>query len=434
MDVRKQDPRQEPQHTSDGHTFRAPYTEWVQDPPVDGGDADVLRELETQLRAFGSSIADGLQYGFSGRGPELDSRARNLGYAVTDAVHYGVRRGRQAFNEARARQNAGQPLWQGQFFGPRKQPDWLRRFYQARLGMGLTLTITGGIFLFGLWLGGLICAGVGLASGWAESTVVGVALLLAGLPFVWMTIRGVQHLMAYNRLKAYAAVVGSQTQVPLDMLAQTAQRSKKDVVRDLRKMIQRNWLVAWLDEEAGMLYLTQQAYAAAREKQQMAGAQAEAEKQTPPAPDAADAQTLDSIRQFITLLERQQQLMRENPQAAEEMAQMVRTSRAILAWLEQHPESMPKARRLAGYYIPTTCKLLRTYNELRAQDGDNAQSIRRDIAGMLHTLNTALCNLHDNLLSDVALDVSSEIAALQGMLARDGLAEDPFDSRKQTKA
>ena len=44
-----------------------------------------------------------------------------------------------------------------------------------------------------------------------------------------------------------------------------------------------------------------------------------------------------------------------------------------------------------------------------------------DPAGILHTLNQAYSNLYDNLLSDVALDVSSEIAALQGMLANDGL-------------
>ena len=36
---------------------------------------------------------------------------------------------------------------------------------------------------------------------------------------------------------------------------------------------------------------------------------------------------------------------------------------------------------------------------------------------------TAFENLHDMLLSDVAMDVSSEIAALQGMLAQDGLTQ-----------
>ena len=103
------------------------------------------------------------------------------------------------------------------------------------------------------------------------------------------------------------------------------------------------------------------------------------------------------------------------------METMQKTTTAICEWLEAHPESLPKARRFAEYYIPTTLKLLHTYNDVQGQQGENAETIRRDIAGILHTLNQAYSNLYDNLLSDVAMDVSSEIAALQGMLANDGL-------------
>ena len=108
-------------------------------------------------------------------------------------------------------------------------------------------------------------------------------------------------------------------------------------------------------------------------------------------------------------------------QGVEELAHMQKTTEAICDWLEAHPESLPKARRFAEYYIPTTLKLLHTYNDVQGQQGENAEAIRRDIAGILHTLNQAYDNLYDKLLSDVALDVSSEIAALQGMLANDGL-------------
>ena len=100
---------------------------------------------------------------------------------------------------------------------------------------------------------------------------------------------------------------------------------------------------------------------------------------------------------------------------------MQTTTTAICDWLEAHPESLPKARRFAEYYIPTTLKLLHTYNDVQGQQGENAETIRRDIAGILHTLNQAYENLYNNLLSDVAMDISSEIAALQGMLANDGL-------------
>ena len=89
---------------------------------------------------------------------------------------------------------------------------------------------------------------------------------------------------------------------------------------------------------------------------------------------------------------------------------------------EDVPLNLETTRRFAEYYIPTTLKLLHTYNDVQSQQGENAEAIRRDIAGILHTLNQAYDNLYDKLLSDVALDISSEIAALQGMLANDGLA------------
>ena len=112
----------------------------------------------------------------------------------------------------------------------------------------------------------------------------------------------------------------------------------------------------------------------------------------------------------------------QDERAVEELQHMQKTTESICAWLEAHPESLPKARRFAEYYIPTTLKLLHTYNDVQSQQGENAEAIRRDIAGILHTLNQAYDNLYDKLLSDVALDVSSESAALQGMLANDGLA------------
>lgn len=111
----------------------------------------------------------------------------------------------------------------------------------------------------------------------------------------------------------------------------------------------------------------------------------------------------------------------EDERAVEELQHMQKTTESICAWLEAHPESLPKARRFAEYYIPTTLKLLYTYNDVQGQKGGNAEAIRRDIAGILHTLNQGYDTLYDKLLSDMALDVSSEIAALEGMLACDGL-------------
>ena len=136
---------------------------------------------------------------------------------------------------------------------------------------------------------------------------------------------------------------------------------------------------------------------------------------------------LETARRFAHVLAEERRLMAD-PAAAEELKTMQNTTEAICAWLESHPESAPKARRFAEYYIPTTLKLLHTYNDVQGQQGDNAEAIRRDIGGILHTLNTAYANLYDTLLGDAALDVSSEIAALEGMLASDGLTGNGFSA------
>ena len=112
----------------------------------------------------------------------------------------------------------------------------------------------------------------------------------------------------------------------------------------------------------------------------------------------------------------------EDERAVEELQHMQKTTESICAWLEAHPREPAQGPPLCGILYPHTLKLLHTYNDVQSQQGENAEAIRRDIAGILHTLNQAYDNLYDKLLSDVALDVSSEIAALQGMLANDGLA------------
>lgn len=164
------------------------------------------------------------------------------------------------------------------------------------------------------------------------------------------------------------------------------------------------------------MYLTAEDYRAAQERPEPQPAPAQPEQG-----DTAETPlNLETARRFAKVLEQEQHLM-QDAQGREELETMQKTTTAICEWLEAHPESLPKARRFAEYYIPTTLKLLHTYNDVQGQQGENAETIRRDIAGILHTLNQAYSNLYDNLLSDVAMDVSSEIAALQGMLANDGL-------------
>ena len=432
----------------------------------------VQQELEDQLRAFGDTMTDAFRNGFEGRGMEIGDRAYDIGKAAVHAANYGIGEAGKAFRKSwgEARQNwakqtfnegyaeadtSGMPGWFRQIFAkPEPTPvESIRISAKKRHSAGCTLLAVGITFAVIFGLGTLGCLiGLGTISPAALGDVVvsateGGGILMTGTDYVMntaynvlgivssvlglvacgfgaMIAAGASRLSASKKLRLLAdAAEGEDYKngLPVEMLADLTHQKKAKTLKKLRRYIQKDWLAAWLDEKTEKLYLTAEDYRAAKE-----AAAAPAPQPKPEQPEAeAVPLNLDTARRFVQVLEKEQQLM-QDPQAREELEQMQETAAAICDWLEAHPESLPKARRFAEYYIPTTLKLLYTYNDVQGQQGANAESIRRDIAGILHTLNQAFDNLYDNLLSDVAMDVSSEIAALQGMLANDGLTGRDF--------
>ena len=275
--------------------------------------------------------------------------------------------------------------------------------------------------------GGILMTGTDYVMNTAYNVlgIVSSVLGLATAGFGWMTACGAARMKAGRQMGQfadYADSVDCHKGLPVSMLADLTHQKPKKVHKRLQKYIRKGWLNAWLDDETETLYLTAEDYRAAKEKAATAAVPPQPEQ-----PESGDTPlNLDTARRFAAVLEKEQQLM-QDAQAREELAAMHKTTTAICDWLEAHPESQPKTRRFAEYYIPTTLKLLHTYNDVQGQQGENAETIRRDIAGILHTLNQAYENLYNNLLSDVAMDISSEIAALQGMLANDGLTGREFE-------
>ena len=420
----------------------------------------VQQELEDQLRAFGDTMTDAFAHGFEGRGMEIGDRAYDVGRAAVHAANYGIGEAAKAFRQGRAGSGtttddaAGMPGWFRQIFAkPEPTPvENIRISAKKRYSAGCTLLAVGITFavIFGLGGIGCIAASDALLPDLITETMIGdtVATAAEGMTYTFTTgasmattvleitgnvltlvacgfgamiAAGASRLSASKKLRLLAdAAEGEDYKngLPVSMLADLTHQKKAKALKKLRKYIQKGWLAAWLDEKTEKLDLTVEDYRAAQET----AAAPQAQPQPEPAPEQREETplNLETARRFVQVLEKEQQLM-QDPQAREELEQMQETAAAICDWLEAHPESLPKARRFAEYYIPTTLKLLHTYNDVQGQQGANAESIRRDIAGILHTLNQAFDNLYDNLLSDVAMDVSSEIAALQGMLANDGL-------------
>ena len=433
----------------------------------------VQQELEDQLRAFGDTMTDAFAHGFEGRGMDIGDRAWDVGKAAVHAANYGIGEAAKAFRQGRrgypygdAKQSfregaadadpAGMPGWFRQIFA-KPEPtavESIRISAKKRHSAGYTLLAVGITFavIFGLGTlgcliglgtispaalgdvvvsategGGILMTGTDYVMNTAYNVlgIVGGVLGLATAGFGWMTACGAARMKAGRQMGQfadYADSVDYHKGLPVSMLADLTHQTKKKALKKLRSYIHKGWLNAWLDDETETLYLTAEDYRAAKEAATAAAAQPQPEKE-----ETGDAPlNLDTARRFAAVLEKEQQLM-QDAQAREELAAMHKTTTAICDWLEAHPESQPKTRRFAEYYIPTTLKLLHTYNDVQGQQGENAETIRRDIAGILHTLNQAYENLYNNLLSDVAMDISSEIAALQGMLANDGLTGREFE-------
>ena len=436
----------------------------------------VQQELEDQLRAFGDTMTDAFAHGFEGRGMEIGDRAYDVGRAAVHAANYGIGEAGRAFRKSwgEARQNwakqtfnegyaeadtSGMPGWFRQIFAkPEPTPvENIRISAKKRYSTGCTLLAVGITFavIFGLGGIGCIAASDAFLPGLITETMIGdtVATAPEGMTYTFTTgasmattvleitgnvltlvacgfgamiAAGASRLSASKKLRLLAdAAEGEDYKngLPVEMLADLTHQKKAKALKKLRKYIQKGWLAAWLDEKTEKLYLTVEDYRAAQET----AAAPQAQPQPEPAPEQREETplNLETARRFAAVLEQEKQLMQDEL-ARDELDHMQKTANAICDWLEAHPESLPKARRFAEYYIPTTLKLLHTYNDVQGQQGANAESIRRDIAGILHTLNQAFDNLYDNLLSDVAMDVSSEIAALQGMLANDGLTGRDF--------
>ena len=436
----------------------------------------VQQELEDQLRAFGDTMTDAFAHGFEGRGMEIGDRAYDVGRAAVHAANYGIGEAGRAFRKSwgEARQNwakqtfnegyaeadtGGMPGWFRQIFAkPEPTPvESIRISAKKRYSAGCTLLAVGITFavIFGLGGIGCIAASDAFLPGLITETMIGdtVATAPEGMTYTFTTgasmattvleitgnvltlvacgfgamiAAGASRLSASKKLRLLAdAAEGEDYKngLPVEMLADLTHQKKAKALKKLRKYIQKGWLAAWLDEKTEKLYLTVEDYRAAQET----AAAPQAQPQPEPAPEQREETplNLETARRFAAVLEQEKQLMQDEL-ARDELDHMQKTANAICDWLEAHPESLPKARRFAEYYIPTTLKLLHTYNDVQGQQGANAESIRRDIAGILHTLNQAFDNLYDNLLSDVAMDVSSEIATLQGMLANDGLTGRDF--------
>ena len=105
----------------------------------------------------------------------------------------------------------------------------------------------------------------------------------------------------------------------------------------------------------------------------------------------------------------------------------------IFGYLKDHPDESFDIHRFTSYYLPTTVKLLETYQNLNSKNvsAQNVTSTMKKIDDMLDKVIAAFENQLNGLYAYQAMDVSAEINVMQDILKTEGLlTEDTIDTVK----
>ena len=116
------------------------------------------------------------------------------------------------------------------------------------------------------------------------------------------------------------------------------------------------------------------------------------------------------------------------PVMSQQNSRLEEVSGRIFALAQKDPDKKAQLQKFMNYYLPTALKLLNTYASLSRQavEGTNITEAKHSIERSMDLLVTAFENQLDKLFQSDALDVTTDIAALEGMLNMDGLTDSAF--------
>lgn len=107
-----------------------------------------------------------------------------------------------------------------------------------------------------------------------------------------------------------------------------------------------------------------------------------------------------------------------NEKLAGTIQELQNITRQIFDYVKKQPEKAKQIRQFIRYYLPTTIKLLRNYEELNSQPvrGENIKESMQKIEGVMDGILATFRQHLDDLYRDKNIDISAEIAVMENML------------------
>ncbi len=214
-----------------------------------------------------------------------------------------------------------------------------------------------------------------------------------------------------KRFPLYKNVINNRSIVAFDEIASVMGLSRRKVVKDLKKMVEKGLLGsgAYLDMARGV-------YVADAEAMQDVLKKAE-KKPEPEKPVEGYDAILKNLR---TLNDRI-----EDEEISRQIDRIEEISRQIFREVERNPEKEKKISALMNGYLPTTQKLLDSYAtfEEAGVDGEKTAQAKERIAANMARIVRGFEKQLDELYSMDVLDVETDIRVMESMLRRDGADE-----------
>lgn len=115
-----------------------------------------------------------------------------------------------------------------------------------------------------------------------------------------------------------------------------------------------------------------------------------------------------------------------NEKISEQIDDLEQTTTKIFDIVIAHPDREAQIRKFLNYYLPTTLKLLNTYDRMNSQgvSGENISSTMTKVDETLDMIVAAFHKQLDTLFAGEALDVSADIKVMENLMKTEGLADD----------
>ncbi|MDO4554614.1 MAG: 5-bromo-4-chloroindolyl phosphate hydrolysis family protein [Lachnospiraceae bacterium] len=322
---------------------------------------------------------------------------------------------------------------------------------------------------FGVFI--CICAGAVILADLLTSLIYGMDIILLTSRHIlsvlflgagcYLALKGRGTRKRIHRFRIYQRHLEGKEYCQLSVLEKTTGRSVRFLRWDLKKMLSLGMFPqGHLDEQGTCLMLTERAYDQylLMVESQVKKKQEEDEEKKRKEQEAEQKKPKEQQPRYFTGTKEERESQIEQLEKEKEIARIVEEGEGYLAhfdtindrlagevitrklsrlslvtgrifkFITEHPEKVGEIKKFMSYYLPTTEKLLNTYEQLDTElvQGENILKAKKEIEDTLDTINFAFENLLDSLYEDTIMDISTDITVLETMLAQEGLTDQEF--------